>query len=73
MPVALSDISNMTLLQLASLSGSELDRLGREAHKRLGQADTCVKRLQNARYLRNLAQMRELVGEDLPSNQEGEL
>ncbi len=73
MPVALPDIKDMTILQLAGLPEDELARLLREANRSLGRADNDRKRLQNARYLRNLAQMRELVGEDLPPSQEGEL
>ncbi len=71
MPVALPDIKDMTLLQLAGLSEDELSRLLREANRSLGRADNDRKRLQNARYLRNLAQIKELTGE-LSSEQEGE-
>ncbi|MCL6270262.1 hypothetical protein M3P05_10045 [Sansalvadorimonas sp. 2012CJ34-2] len=72
MSVALSHIRDMTLLQLASLHEDELARLLREANRSLGRADNDRKRLQNARYLRNLAQMKELTGE-LPADQGDEL
>ncbi len=58
----LSDIPDMTLLQVMTIPDAELKRLMREAVEVVNQSSRSLNRLRNARYLQRLARAREIVG-----------
>ncbi len=59
MPVTLTDLRSMTLLQIITIPGGDIDRLSREALIELNNANRCIRRLRNARYLQRIARARE--------------
>ena len=61
MPVTLSDLGSMTLLQIITIPDDEIDRLSRKALQELNHASRCIRRLRNARYLRRMTKAREVA------------
>ena len=61
MPVTLTDLCSMTLMQTITIPDQEIDRLSREALQELNRSNRCIRRLRNARYLRRMAKAREVA------------